>query len=115
MKTLREMIDIVEGTVAENDETSWTANSAKFRQEENMSWEVQVTLEPKDDINKGRGTQVKTMTVSAMSRDEAKQKLVDYYRKNGWAVTDIKFTSDLDEEATPEAVEKINKLYQDKQ
>lgn len=100
MKTLREMIDIVEGTVAENDETSWTANSAKFRQEDNMSWEVQVTLEPKDDINKGRGTQVKTMTVSSMSRDEAKQKLADYYRKNGWAVTDIKFTSDLDEEAT---------------
>ena len=30
MKTLREMMDIVEGTVVETDETSWTANSAKF-------------------------------------------------------------------------------------
>lgn len=32
MKTLREMMDIIESaqTVAEADETSWTANSAKF-------------------------------------------------------------------------------------
>lgn len=83
--------------VAETDETSWTANSAQFRKEEDLSWPVEITLEPKDDINRGRGAQVKTMTVTGQSRDAAKKKLVDYYRKNGWAVTGIKFTGDLDE------------------
>lgn len=83
--------------MTEADETSWTANSAKFRQEEDMSWPVEITLEPRADVNKGRGRQVKTMTVTGQSRDAAKKKLVDYYRKNGWAVTGIKFTGDLDE------------------
>lgn len=83
--------------INEADETSWTANSAQFRKEEDMSWTVEVTLEPQADINQGRGRQVKTITVTAQSRDAAKKKLVDYYRKNGWAVTGIKFTGDLDE------------------
>ena len=83
--------------MTEADETSWTANSAKFRQEEDMSWTVEVTLEPRADVNKGRGRQVKTQIVTAPSRDAAKKKLADYYRKNGWAVTGIKFAGDLDE------------------
>ena len=81
--------------VAEADETSWTANSAQFRKEEDMSWPVEITLEPNADINQGRGRQVKTMTVTGQSRDAAKKKLVDYFLKNGWTVTGIKFTGDL--------------------
>ena len=88
--------------VDEADETSWTANSAQFRREEELSWPVEITLEPKDDINRGRGAQVKTMTVTGQSRDAAKKKLVDYFRKNGWAVTGIKFTGDLDEQGVAE-------------
>jgi hypothetical protein len=88
---------IIRQGVAEADETSWTANSAQFRKEEDMSWPVKITLEPNADINQGRGRQVKTMTVTGQSRDAAKKKLVDYYRKNGWTVTGIKFTGDLDE------------------
>ena len=84
--------------VDEADETSWTANSAQFRREEELSWPVEITLEPKDDINRGRGAQVKTMTVTGQSRDAAKKKLVDYFRKNGWVVTGIKFTGDLAED-----------------
>ena len=83
--------------MAEADETSWTANSAQFRKEEDMSWTVEVTLEPRADINQGRGRQVKTMTVTGQSRDAVKKKLADYYRKNGWAVTGIKFAGDLAE------------------
>jgi hypothetical protein len=88
--------------VAEADETSWTANSAQFRKEEDMSWPVEITLEPNADINQGRGRQVKTMTVTGQSRDAAKKKLVDYFLKNGWTVTGIKFTGDLDEQDVAE-------------
>ena len=83
--------------VAEADETSWTANSAQFRKEEDMSWTVEVTLEPRADINQGRGRRVKTQTVTAQSKDAAKKKLADYYRKNGWEVVGIKFAGDLAE------------------
>jgi hypothetical protein len=93
----RRQRDMDESGVAEADETSWTANSAQFRKEEDMSWPVKITLEPNADINQGRGRQVKTMTVTGQSRDAAKKKLVDYFLKNGWTVTGIKFTGDLDE------------------
>lgn len=98
---------IIRQDVAEADETSWTANSAQFRKEEDLSWTVEVTLEPRADINQGRGRQVKTMTVTAPSRDAAKKKLADYYRKNGWAVTGIKFAGDLDE-AEDDKVRRVN-------
>lgn len=102
-KLIQNVLRFNEQGVAEADETSWTANSAQFRKEEDMSWPVKVTLEPNADINQGRGRQVKTMTVTGQSRDAAKKKLVDYYRKNGWTVTGIKFTGDLDEQGVAEA------------
>ena len=96
--------------IDEADETSWTANSAQFRKEEDLSWPVEVTLEPRADVNQGRGAQVKTMTVTGQSRDAAKKKLVDYFRKNGWEVTGIKFTGDLDEDT--DELAKLKKKYQ---
>lgn len=102
-KTIQQAINIIRKQrkekqgVAEADETSWTANSAQFRKEEDLSWTVEVTLEPRADINQGRGRRVKTQTVTAQSKDAAKKKLADYYRKNGWEVVGIKFAGDLAE------------------
>ena len=75
--------------VAEADETSWTANSAQFRKEEDMSWTFKIAIEPNADINKGRGRQEVTKIVSGQSMDAAKKKIREYYLRNGWEVVGI--------------------------
>ena len=75
--------------VAEADETSWTANSAQFRKEEDMSWTFKITIEPNADVNKGRGRREVTKIVSGQSMDAAKKKIREYYLRNGWEVVGI--------------------------
>ena len=96
MKSLREMIDIVEG----KDTDSW------FR----------VTVKTPNGKNHN-------IQVPANSHRTAKRKALEYCAKNG--IGNAEFVSamrmptldeqEVSEEATPEAVEKINKLYQDRQ
>jgi hypothetical protein len=108
--------EIQQTGVSESDETSWTANSAKFGQEEPLRWTVRVAIDPRDDMNKGRGAQVKTLTVSALDKASATKKVRSYFMKNGWAVTNIEFVDSEEqlEETTDEAVAKVEQLFKDK-
>ena len=75
--------------VAEADETSWTANSAQFRKEEDLSWTFKIAIEPNADENRGRGRREVTKLVSAQSVDAAKKKIREYFLRNGWEVVGI--------------------------
>ena len=95
MKTLREMMDIVEGS--------------------KKRYSVRMNAQMLGSTSRSRFDH----TVEADSEEQAKVLAVEHAKKRGFDNISVRqvtlLDSELEEEATPEAVEKINKLYQDKQ
>lgn len=97
MKTLREMMDLIEGKVKEGDDLG----------------HLDAEVFDRIDKEKQRKADLKKNNPEAYAREMEKDR--KNYGRGIMGALRRKYDYPLDEEATPEAVEQINKLYQDKQ